>query len=140
MPDIFFVDCHQRPRRSHPVSTIMALTGLAEDFEEADGYGVISLLGAAAGAKKFTCPISDSLGVIVGSLHGQVQIMKPPEEEADQILNYTSGTFTNSAESIRKGSKGSKGLRMGSSWSPRDNDDDSVVPSCCLNVKTMHLV
>ena len=117
------------------MSTIMALTGLAEDFEEPDGYGVISLLGAAAGAKKFTAPISDSLGVIVGSLHGQVQIMKPPEEEADQILNYKSGTFLNSAQSIRKGSKGS------ASWSPRDtNDDDSVVPSCCLNVKTMHLV
>lgn len=122
--------------RSHPVSTIMALTGLAEDFEEPDGYGVISLTGAAAGAKKFTAPISDSLGVTVGSLHGQVQIMKPPEEEADQILNFKSErTFGGSAHSIKKGFTG---------WlSPRDtnnDDDESFAPSCCLNVKTMHLV
>eukprot|EP00435_Cladocopium_sp_Y103_P026921 s2598_g6.t1 len=116
--------------RSHPVSTIMALTGLAEDFEEPDGYGVISLTGAAAGAKKFTAPISDSLGVTVGSLHGQVQIMKPPEEEADQILNFKSErTFGGSAHSIKKGFTG---------WlSPRDtnnDDDESFAPSCCLNV------
>ena len=115
------------------MSTIMALTGLAEDFEEPDGYGVISLLGAAAGAKKFTAPISDSLGVTVGTLHGQVQIMKPPEEEADRILNYKSERTFNAA-SIQKGSP--------SLLSPRDtnNDEDSVAPSCCLNVKTMHLV
>ena len=35
-------------RRSHPVSTALAFAGLAENFEEPDGYGVISLLGSVA--------------------------------------------------------------------------------------------
>ena len=118
----------------------MALTGLAEDFEEPDGFGVISLIGAASGAKKFTAPLSDSLGRTMGSLHGQVQILKPPEEEADQILNFKSEkTIVNSAHSIKK--TGNSG------WlSPRDTnididdiEDDGVAP-CCLNAKTMHLI
>lgn len=115
----------------------MALTGLAEDFEEPDGYGVISLMGAASGPKEFTAPLSDSLGVTVGSLHGHVHICKPPEEDADQILNFKSErTLVNSAISTK---------RMTGWLSPtgKENDedeDDSFAPSCCLNVKTMHLI
>jgi len=123
--------------RSHPVSTIMALTGLAEDFEEPDGYGVISLMGAASGPKEFTAPLSDSLGVTVGSLHGQVHICKPPEEDADRILNFKSErTLVNSAIST----KSMTGWRSATAKENDEDDDDSFAPSCCLNVKTMHLV
>ena len=114
----------------------MALTGLAEDFEEPDSYGVISLMGAASGPKKFTAPLSDSLGVTVGSLHGQVHICKPPEEDAHQILNFKSErTLVNSAISTKSMT----------GWSPtakenEEDDDDSFAPSCCLNAKTMRLI
>ena len=48
--------------------------------QEPDGYGVISLLDSHQKAKKFASPLSNALGVTVGSLHGEVQVLTPPED------------------------------------------------------------
>ena len=105
--------------RSHPVSTIMALTGFAEQFEETDGCGVVSLLGADK-PKEFTASLSNSLGVPAGSLHGEIQVCAPPAHDPDGILNFTAASaqsFANARELAA---------------------DDAQ--RCCLNFKMMSLV
>ena len=113
--------------KSHPVSTLMAMTGLVEGFEEPDGYGVVSLRGAGAG-KSFTAALSNSWGYHVGSLHGEVKISTFPtvESRSDfEIANVLPKTPT---------------WETPSNVNARLEDSGEQLSGCCLNVKTMRFM
>mmetsp|Transcript_7990 Transcript_7990/g.18560 ORF Transcript_7990/g.18560 Transcript_7990/m.18560 type:complete len:543 (-) Transcript_7990:266-1894(-) len=110
--------------RSHPVSTMMAMTGLVEDFEEPDGYGVVSLRGAAK-TKSFTCKLSNSTGAHVANLQGDVRISDLPSQESKRDL-----TISN----------------IDKPWSDLSSinvmpaEDGATLAGCCINVRSMHLM
>ena len=109
--------------KSHPVSTLMALTGMVDSFEEPDGYGVVSLRGAGT-CKAFTAKLSNSTGSHVGSLHGEIRISSVTSAESQldfEISNIIPKTDVNAE------------LRDGSQLSGQ-------LSGCCLNVKTMRLL
>eukprot|EP00913_Durusdinium_trenchii_P026786 g25126.t1 len=108
--------------KSHPISTVMALAGLADDFED-----------ARVKPKKFMAPLSNALGVTVGSLHGEHQVSKPPEEDFDRILNYKSELSIVTNSQVSKTNLPSDELT--------EPEDDGPVEGfgCCLKVSSMHL-
>ena len=111
--------------KSHPLSTLIAKTGLVDGFEEPDGYGVVSLRGAGT-CKAFSAELSNSMGSHVGSLHGEIKICCVPSAESRGDFDI------------------SNIMPISPIWPGdvnRDPEDcGNELSGCCLNVKTMRLM